>query len=63
MLSRYCTAILLMGFYFIVTRLENHRKDKKYGKAHQVKKEHVDALVEVYQDLSDKKQEDFRYTH
>ncbi|KAK7211263.1 hypothetical protein V2G26_018441 [Clonostachys chloroleuca] len=45
------------------TKLENHRKDKKYGKAHQVEKENVDALVEVYQDLSDKKQEDFRYTH
>ncbi|CAH0022158.1 unnamed protein product [Clonostachys rhizophaga] len=62
MLSCYCTAILLMGLYLIVARLENHHKDKKYGKAHQVEKENMDALVEVYQDLSDK-QEDFRYTH
>ena len=63
MLTCYCVSILLMAFYFIVARFENRRKDRKYGKALRVDQEDVGALVEAYQDLSDKKQENFRYTH
>ncbi|KAL4967001.1 allantoate permease [Aspergillus stella-maris] len=63
MLVCYCTAILLMGFYFLVATFENRQKDKKYGKPLSIDQSDVNALVEVYQDLSDKKQPDFRYTH
>ena len=52
-----------MGLYFVVAALENRRKDKKYGKPLGIDQSDVNALVEVYQDLSDKKQPDFRYTH
>ncbi|KAK7407835.1 hypothetical protein QQX98_010006 [Neonectria punicea] len=63
MLTCYCTAILLMVVYFIVASYENHRKDRKYGQPLGVDQENVNALLEMYQDMSDKKQEDFRYMH
>lgn len=63
MIACYCTAFMLMGLYFLVARFENRCKDHKYGKPMQVDRNDFHALVEAYQDLSDKKQEDFRYTH
>ncbi|KAL4794286.1 major facilitator superfamily domain-containing protein [Aspergillus venezuelensis] len=63
MLACYCTAIVLMGLYFVVAAFENRRKDKKYGKPLGIDQSDVNALVEVYQDLSDEKQPDFRYSH
>lgn len=63
MIACYCTAILLMGLYFIVAQFQNRRKDRLYGKPLRFDQASVNALVGAYQDVSDKKQEDFRYTH
>ena len=63
MLTCYCTAILLMGVYFVVATYENRSKDRKYGQPLGVDQDNVDALLEVYRDMSDKKQQDFRYMH
>jgi ACS family allantoate permease-like MFS transporter len=61
MLTCYCVAILLMGLYSIVTSWENRRKDRKYGTSLRVDQDSIRDLVEVFQDLSDKQQKDFRY--
>ncbi|KAI8659163.1 MFS domain-containing protein [Fusarium sp. Ph1] len=63
MLVCYCTAMLLMLVYFLVASLENRIKDRKYGSALKVDEDNLNALFDVYQDLTDKKQEDFRYVH
>ena len=63
MLVCYCTAMLLMLVYFLVASLENRIKDRKYGSALKVDEDNLNALFDVYQDLTDKKQEDFRYIH
>ncbi|EEU38145.1 uncharacterized protein NECHADRAFT_47932 [Fusarium vanettenii 77-13-4] len=63
MLVCYCTAMLLMLVYFLVASLENRIKDRKYGSALKVDEGNLNALFDVYQDLTDKKQEDFRYVH
>ena len=63
MLICYCAAILLMGLYLAVAAYENRQKDRRYGKPGEVDQENVTAMMEAYQDLSDKKQKDFRYTH
>lgn len=63
MLICYCTAMLLMLIYFLVASWENRRKDRKYGAALTVDQDNLNALFDIYQDLTDKKQEDFRYIH
>lgn len=63
MMICYSIAILLMLLYFVVASWENRRKDRKYGSALTVDDANLDALFDVYRDLTDKKQEDFRYTH
>lgn len=58
MLICYCVSILLLLVYFAVVAVENKRRDKRYGKPAE-----VDDVVEGFADVTDKNQEDFRYTH
>ncbi|KAK7710882.1 hypothetical protein SLS63_012845 [Diaporthe eres] len=58
MLVSYCASIALLLLYFVNVYLENKRRDKKYGKPEELR-----DVVEGFADVTDKKQEDFRYTY
>lgn len=58
MLVSYCASILLLLLYFVVVSAENKRRDKKYGKP-----EGLHNVAEGFADITDKKQENFRYIH
>lgn len=57
MLACYCISILLLLVYFTVVTLENKKRDRKYGKPQEL----YDA-AEGFIDITDKNQENFRYT-
>ncbi|KAJ5232562.1 hypothetical protein N7468_005518 [Penicillium chermesinum] len=63
MLTCYCVAIFLMCLYFLTARFQNRRKDQRYGKPVRVDTENFSSVIETYQNLSDRKQEDFRYIY
>lgn len=63
MLVCYCTAMFLMLVYFLVASWENRRRDRKYGSALTVDEGNLNDLFDAYQDVTDKKQKDFRYVH
>ncbi|KAF4125985.1 transporter [Geosmithia morbida] len=63
MLVCYCVAMALMFLYFLVASWENRKKQEKYGPAQTINEESLDELFDVYQDLTDKKQKNFRYVH
>lgn len=56
-LVSYCISIAILLFYFANVHAENRRRDKKYGKPGE-----LCNAVEGFTDVTDKKQEDFRYT-
>ncbi|KAF3768148.1 hypothetical protein M406DRAFT_70242 [Cryphonectria parasitica EP155] len=58
MLVCYCISISLLLLYFAIVTVENKRRDKKYGRP-----EAIHNVVEGFADITDKKQENFRYTH
>ncbi|KAI7773486.1 uncharacterized protein LA080_010562 [Diaporthe eres] len=58
MLVSYCVSIALLLVYFVNVYAENKRRDKKYGKPEELR-----DVVEGFADVTDKKQEDFRYTY
>ncbi|KAL1875476.1 hypothetical protein Daus18300_003215 [Diaporthe australafricana] len=58
MLVSYCVSIALLLLYFVNVYAENKRRNKKYGKPDELR-----DVVEGFADVTDKKQEDFRYTY
>lgn len=58
MLICYCVSILLLLIYFAAVAVENMRRDKKYGKPAE-----FHDVTEGFADVTDKNQEEFRYTH
>lgn len=58
MLVSFCVSIALLLLYFMNVHSENRRRDKKYGKPGELRE-----VVEGFADVTDKKQEDFRYTY
>ncbi|KAI0018301.1 major facilitator superfamily domain-containing protein [Xylariomycetidae sp. FL0641] len=58
MLVSYCVAIMILLVYWLFAAWENKRKDQKYGKPEAVHEGTADGFV----DITDRKQEDFRYT-
>ncbi|KAJ4386139.1 hypothetical protein N0V93_009032 [Gnomoniopsis smithogilvyi] len=58
MLVCYCISILILLIYFVVVSMDNKKRDRKYGKP-----EDVCNVVEGFTDVTDKNQENFRYTH
>lgn len=58
MLISYCICIVLMLLYWAIVTWENKQKDRKYGKPQGI---HA-GTVEGFIDITDREQEDFRYT-
>ncbi|OTA55822.1 MFS general substrate transporter [Hypoxylon sp. EC38] len=58
MLVSYCACMLILMVYWLVGAWENKRRDRKYGKP----KEVHEGTIEGFVDLTDKNQDDFRYT-
>lgn len=58
MLICYCVSIMLLLVYFAVVAVENKRRDRKYGKPVEFQ-----DVAEGFADVTDKNQENFRYTH
>ncbi|KAF3023007.1 hypothetical protein E8E14_011085 [Neopestalotiopsis sp. 37M] len=58
MLACYCASMVVLFAYWLLTTAENKRRDRRYGKPEAV---HV-GTVEGFVDISDQKQENFRYT-
>lgn len=58
MLISYCAAMALLMLYFVNVYIENKRRDKKYGKPEELR-----DVVEGFADVTDKKQDGFRYTY
>lgn len=48
----------LLVLYFVNAYVENKRRDKKYGKPEELR-----DVVEGFADVTDKKQDGFRYTY
>lgn len=58
MLVSYCASMALLVLYFVNAYVENKRRDKKYGKPEELR-----DVVEGFADVTDKKQDGFRYTY
>lgn len=58
MLVSYCACMLILMVYWLVGVWDNKRRDRKYGKPEEVHEGTADGFV----DVTDKKQQDFRYT-
>ena len=58
MLACYCASMVVLGAYWALSTWENRRRDRKYGKPEAVHAGTVDGFV----DISDRDQQDFRYT-
>lgn len=58
MLVSYCAAMALLMLYFVNVYTENKRRDKKYGKPEELR-----DVVDGFADVTDKKQDGFRYTY
>lgn len=58
MLVSYCACMLILMVYWLVGAWENKRRNRKYGKA----KEVHEGTIEGFVDMTDKNQDDFRYT-
>lgn len=58
MLVSYCASMALLVLYYINVYVENKRRDKKYGKPEELR-----DVVEGFADITDKKQDGFRYTY
>ena len=58
MLVSYCISIALLLLYFVNVYVENKRRDKKYGKPKELR-----DVAKGFADITDKEQEDFRYTY
>lgn len=57
-LVSYCVSIAFMLLYFINVHVENKRRDKKYGKPGELR-----DVVDGFADVTDKKQQEFRYKY
>ncbi|KAK6220715.1 hypothetical protein LQW54_001906 [Pestalotiopsis sp. IQ-011] len=58
MLACYCASMVVLGAYWALSTWENRRRDRRYGKPEAVHAGTVDGFV----DMSDRDQQDFRYT-
>lgn len=58
MLVSYCASMALLVLYYVNVYVENKRRDKKYGKPEELR-----DVVEGFADVTDKKQDGFRYTY
>ncbi|OTB01344.1 hypothetical protein M426DRAFT_75212 [Hypoxylon sp. CI-4A] len=58
MLVSYCACMLILMVYWLVASWENKQKDRKFGKPEEVHEGTADGFV----DITDKDQQDFRYT-
>ncbi|KAI1137724.1 MFS general substrate transporter [Hypoxylon sp. FL0543] len=58
MFVSYCTCILILIVYWISGAWKNKRRDRRYGKPREIH----DGTVEGFFDVTDKNQDNFRYT-
>lgn len=58
MIVSYCVCMLILMVYWLLGVWDNKRKDRKYGKPEEVQ----EGTAEGFADMTDKKQENFRYT-
>ncbi len=58
MLVSYCACMVILMAYWLVSARDNKRRTLKYGKPEEVHQGTVDGFV----DVTDKKQNSFRYT-
>ncbi|KAI1336860.1 major facilitator superfamily domain-containing protein [Xylariaceae sp. FL0016] len=58
MICCYCASMVLMLLYWLVASTQNKRRDRRYGKPQEVHEGTADGFV----DLTDRQQENFRYT-
>ena len=58
MLACFAVSIVLLLCYWVVAAVENRIKDKRTGPVNK----NEEGIVESFVDLTDREQEDFRYT-
>lgn len=58
MLISYCICMAILLTYWVVATWENKRKDRMYGKPEAVH----EGTLEGFEDVTDKHQQNFRYT-